>query len=397
MTDRASPRFYLAIGATTAAAHIGNNFTTFLIGGLIDGRGFTPLQMGAWSMAETLAYAAAMFGIAPRVASLSPRRLMLVASAVVVLAQFLAAASTGYATLTATRIATGLGFGLANTALNLAAARAAHPARAISVGIALQTLVYAAINVALPIAGARYGVAGMFVALGALSALFMLPGLLLPGAAGASAGIVGETAPAAQRAMLGGDGARLLAAMALFTYGSLSVWPFMERAAHAIAIPATTFGRYQSVATLASALGSLALAASVSRLRRAVPLAGALALCGAACATLTTTGQPWLFAAALTMFNVAWFTTYPLILGIGYSTDPSGRLAVLCTAVWLAMTSLGSLTTGAIAQIVGGYTPVGPIGLALCLAAAAVAWPLARRLDERPRGLASDVPLPTED
>jgi predicted MFS family arabinose efflux permease len=395
MRDRAaapSRRFYLAVGAATAAAHIGNNFSTFLIGGLIDARGFTPLQMGAWSMAETLAYAAAMFGIAPRVASLSPRRLMLAASALVVLAQLVAAAGPAYVLLTATRVATGLGFGLINTALNLAAARAAHPTRALAIGIALQTFIYAAVNVALPLAGTRYGVAGMFVALAALSALFALPGLLLSG--GGRTREAADGRAAASRMVLDRDGARVLVAMALFTYGSLAVWPFMERAAHAIAIPATAFGRYQGIATLASALGSLVLAAAVSRLRRAVPLTAALAFCGAACATLTTTEQPLLFAAALTIFNVAWFTTYPLIMGIAYATDPAGRLAVLCTAVWLAMTSLGSLTTGAIAQIFDGYTPVGPLGLALCLAAAAVVWPLARRLDGHPRAVPSDAPPP---
>jgi len=50
--------------AATGAAHIGNNFTTYLVGGLIDRYGFTPIQLGAWSMAETLAYAAAMFLVA---------------------------------------------------------------------------------------------------------------------------------------------------------------------------------------------------------------------------------------------------------------------------------------------------------------------------------------------
>jgi len=370
-------RLFLAIGAATAAAHIGNNFTTYLIGGLVDRYGFTPIQMGAWSMAETLAYAAAMFLVAPRVAGLSPRRLFFAASLLVICAQFVSATLVSYPLLLAGRLATGLGFGLANTALNLAAARMQHPARAISVGIACQTILYAVVNILLPMVGARHGVAGMFAALGLLSAALALGGGLLPVAPVRSAG----PEPSQPPAPLDADSLRVLIAMALFTFGSLAIWPFMERAAHAIALSAVEFGRFQSAATLASAFGNLLLAAGVAKLRRAQPLAVALLACGGACAALTTAQAPLLFAAALLVYNVSWFITYPLLLGIAYAVDRSGRLSVLCSAVWLAMMSLGSLATGVIAQVAGGYTPVGPLGFAFCLAGIAAIWPLARRLD----------------
>jgi predicted MFS family arabinose efflux permease len=366
----------LGIGVATAAAHIGNNFTTYLIGGLIDRYAFSPLQMGAWSMAETLAYAAAMFLVAPRVATLSPRRLLVAASLLVVVAQFVSAGLSSYPLFLVGRIATGLGFGLANTALNLAAARTAHPARAISIGIACQTFLYAAINIGLPLAGARWGVSGMFLALGALSAIFALAAGLLPRRPG---GV--EDRAETLSFHIGPDGVRVLFAMALFTFGSLAIWPFMERAAHAIGILAPRFGRYQSLATVASAFGNLALAAWVARMRRTGPLALALLTCGIACAALTTIGAPFGFAVALIVYNASWFVTYPLLLGIGYGVDPTGRLAVLCSAVWLAMMSLGSLVTGGIAQIFGGYVPVGPMGLCFCTAALATIWPLVRRLD----------------
>ena len=76
-TSKAGSRsLLLGVGAATAAAHIGNSFTTYLIGGLMDRFGFTPLPMAAYSMVETLCYAAAMFLVAPRVAASSPRLLM---------------------------------------------------------------------------------------------------------------------------------------------------------------------------------------------------------------------------------------------------------------------------------------------------------------------------------
>lgn len=366
------------IGAATAAAHIGNNFTTYLVGGLIDRFGFSPIQMGAWSMAETLAYAGAMFLVAPRAQSVSARTLAVVATLLVIAAQLSSAWLAGFAPLLAGRAVTGFGFGLMNSAVNLAAGRTDHPARAISAGIALQTVLFAAINIGLPIVGVEHGVAGMFIALAGLSALLGTFALLLPATTGAPPSATGE--PRAH-SPIGRDGWRVLIAMALFAFGSLAIWPFMERAAHAIGLPATQFGRYQSLATLLSALGNVALVAIVARLPRTAPLVLALATCGVACALLTTVPSAPAFAGALILYNVSWFITYPLLLGLAYATDASGRLAVLTTGTWLLSQSLGSLGAGVIAQAFGGYWPIGPLGLGFCIIAIAAAWPLARRID----------------
>ena len=387
---RAQTTVIIGIGAATGAAHIGNNFTTYLVGGLIDRYGFTPIQMGAWSMAETLAYAAAMFVVAPRAQAVSARTIGLVATIVVVAAQLLSAATAVYALLLAGRVATGFGFGLINSAVNLAAGRTAHPARAISAGIAFQTLLFAAVNIGLPMVGASYGVDGMFIALAGLSATLGLGTLLLPTADGLKPG---KTPTRATVAPIGRDGFRVLTAMALFAFGSLAIWPFMERAAHAIGLSATAFGQYQSVATLMSALGNLTLVAVVARLPRAWPMALALGICGIACALLTTVSIPLAFAAALIVYNVSWFITYPLLLGLAYSTDATGRLAVMTTGTWLLFQSFGSLGAGIIAQTFGGYGAIGPLGLGACLIAIATAWPLARRFDSEHR-TAVLAPLP---
>jgi len=370
----AVPLMVLGLGMATAAAHLGNNFTTFLIGGLIDRFGFTPIQMGAWSMAETLAYAAAMFVIAPRVAHLSPRSLMVASGVLVSAAQFLSASLASYGPLFVCRIGTGVGFGLANTALNLAAGRTAAPARAISAGIAIQTMLYALVNIGLPMIGARFGVGGMFSALAALSAALTLSAVALP-----SRPIVPASPEPVVTGTITSDGWRVLIAMGLFTFGSLEIWPFIERAAHAIGISAVTYGRYQSIATVMSMLGNLALAATNIR-RRAGPLVVAsLVICSAATAALTTATSGTAFAVALIVYNASWFVSYPLLLGISYGVDSTGRLAVICSAVWLLMMSLGSLATGVAAQLLGAYRTVGPIGMLICLGAIAVIWPLAGR------------------
>jgi len=384
-TTRRDPgRVLLAIGAATAAAHIGNNFTTYLIGGLIDHYGFTPIQMGAWSMTESLAYAAAMFLLAPRAATLSPRTLGIAAGLLVIAAQVAASATAVYPLLVLTRVITGVGFGIANAAVNLAAGRTASPARAISLGITVQTAIYAAVNIGLPIVGQARGVGGMFLALALLSALLLIASLALPrgGALKPEPGRVPRSTASPP------DQARVLVAMALFTFGSLAIWPFMERAGHAIGITAVEFGRFQSLATLASAFGSLLLALVVARLARDIALLVSLLTCGLCCWTLTHTEGSTIFAVALVGYNVSWFMTYPLLLGIGFAVDQSGQLAVRCSAVWLLMMSLGSLTTGVLAQLLGGFAPAGGLGLAFCAAAIVAAWPIARRAD---RAIAGDL------
>ena len=368
----------IGIGAATAAAHIGNNFTTYLVGGLMDRFGFTPFAMGAWNMAETLSYAAAMFLVAPRARGLDARVLAMIASAVVIAAQAGSALTGAYPLLFAARIGTGLGFGLMNSALNLAAGRTGNPARWISLGIAVQTLLYSAIAIAVPMIGRDYGAGGMFFGLAGISVVLGLGALLLPGGTGAVEADAGGSAP------IGAEGWRVLVAMALFSFGSLAIWPFIERTAHAIGIPATQFGLYQSAAVLASAVGNAGLAVVIGRLPRAWPLAAALGLCAAMCGLLTTVGSAGAFGAAFVVFMVSWFLTYPLLIRLAYAQAAGERLAVMTSGTWLLSQSLGSLAAGAMAQGFGAYPLIGPVGGVICALAIAAALPVARRLDRQP-------------
>lgn len=367
----------IGIGAATAAAHIGNNFTTYLVGGLIERFGFSPLQMGAWNMAETLSYAAAMFLVAPRARAMDARLLALLATVLVAVSQAGSAFAGDYALLFLGRIGTGFGFGMMNSAVNLAAGRADHPARWISLGIAFQTVLYTFVAIAVPRIGAAHGVTGMFLALAGLAVVLGMMTLLLPGGKDASP----EGQDATPNRPIGTAGLQIIAAMALFAFGSLAIWPFIERTAHAIGIPATQFGIYQSMAVLASALGNAGLALIINRLSRFWPLAAALGTCGLTCALLTTVQGEAAFAAAFVAFMVSWFLTYPLLLGLTYAHDDSGRLAVMTTGSWLLAQSVGSLAAGGIAQLFGGYTLIGPIGGVICLLAIIMAMPVARRLD----------------
>jgi predicted MFS family arabinose efflux permease len=375
----------LAIGCASSGAHIGNNFTTYLIGGLVDRYGFSPVQMGAFATAETLAYAGALFLAAPRVASLSARTIAIAASVLVVASQAICLLTGFYPLLLATRLAAGFGFGLMNCAVNLAAGRTGQPTRAIAAGIALQTLLFAAVNIGLPQVGVRYGIDGMFLALALLSAVLGLGALLLPAERGAAPAAVASAGPAP----IDRQGVLTLTAMALFTFGSMAIWPFMERTAHAIGMSAVEFGHYQSFATLMSAVGSFTLMFLASRLRRSVALAVSLLICGAASALLTTTSQAPVLGLALVLYNVSWFITYALLVGLAFAVDSTGRLAVTASGTWLLSQSAGSLAAGMIAQAFGSYGPIGPLGLIACVAGVLITWPVARRAERQGRVLAA--------
>ena len=184
------------------------------------------------------------------------------------------------------------------------------------------------------------------------------------------------------------QGMMTLTAMALFTFGSMAIWPFMERTAHAIGMSAVEFGHYQSFATLMSAAGSFALMLVAARLRRSLALAASLLICGSASALLTTTGHAPMLGLGLVLYNVSWFITYALLVGLAFAVDPTGRLAVTASGTWLLFQSLGSLAAGMIAQAFGGYTPIGPLGLIACVVSILIVWPVARRVERQGRPLA---------
>jgi hypothetical protein len=373
----------IAIGCASSAAHVGNNFTTYLIGGLVDRYGFSPVQMGAFAMTETLAYACALFLAAPRVARLSARTIGITASSMVVAAQGICLFTPLYPLLLATRLVAGFGFGLMNCGVNLAAGRTGEPTRALSAGIALQTLLFAAINIGLPRVGASHGIEGMFAALSLLSAVLGFGALLLPAGRGAASAAPANATPA----RIEMQGMMTLTAMALFTFGSMAIWPFMERTAHAIGMSAVEFGHYQSFATLMSAAGSFTLMFLASRVRRSLLLAASLLICGSASALLTTTSHAPMLGVGLVLYNVSWFITYALLVGLAFAVDPTGRLAVTASGTWLLFQSLGSLGAGMIAQAFGGYSPIGPLGLIACLVAILIVWPVARRVERQGRML----------
>lgn len=357
----------LAVAAASAAAHIGINYTPYLVGGLTDHYGYGAVAMGFFASAETFAFAGAMFLFAPAAHRFRPRRMAIMASMLIAMTQASSWIGGLLPLLLLGKLLTGFGYGTLNTAVNVAAGRSAQPARLISIGIALQVLLFTVMNVTIPMIGAAYGVGAMFIALGTISGSLALGMLALPDGT--------ETAPSAPRAPLPPmkpGGWPVLAAMALFAFGTMAIWPFMERAAHAIGLPATTFGRYQALAMFLSSGSNFVLTALLAKGPRRWLLEAALITCGTMCAILTTVNSELVFAIALQLYNTSWYVVYPLLLGLAYAHDPHGRLAVRTTGTWLVAQSCGSLAAGFVAQATQGYGLVGCLGMITCAIAVVI-------------------------
>jgi len=361
----------LGIAAVSGAAHIGINYTQYLVGGLIDRYGFGQFLMGCFASIESFAFAGAMFLFAPRAQMFRPRRMAICASAVIALAQIACAWTAFWPLLLLSRVATGFAYGTLNTAVNVAAGRTSQPSRAISVGISLQVVLFAVMNWTIPTIGKQGGVGAMFIALGLISGTLAFGMLPLPDTVEAGAGgqVQHEVPP------IKPGGWPVLAAMALFAFGTMAIWPFMERAAHAINLPATTYGLYQGLAMALSCLSTFALTMVLAKGPRRWLLEVALMTCGTMCAVLTTVNSQLVFAIALQLYNISWYITYPLLLGLAYAHDPHGRLAVRTTGTWLVAQSLGSLAAGYVAQETAGYGLIGCLGMVTCaIAVGIVIW-----------------------
>ncbi len=361
----------LGIAAVSGAAHIGINYTQYLVGGLIDRYGFGQFLMGCFASIESFAFAGAMFLFAPRAQAFRPRRMAIIASVSIAVVQIGSAWTASWPLLLASRVITGFAYGTLNTAVNVAAGRTSQPSRAISVGISLQVVLFAVMNWTIPTIGKQGGVGAMFIALGLISGTLALGMLPLPD--GVEAGEGGQASHDVPPIAPGGW--PVLAAMALFAFGTMAIWPFMERAAHAINLPATTYGLYQGLAMALSCLGTFALTMVLAKGPRRWLLEIALMTCGTMCAVLTTVNSQLVFVIALQFYNVSWYITYPLLLGLAYAHDPHGRLAVRTTGTWLVAQSLGSLAAGYVAQETAGYGLIGCLGMVTCaIAVGIVIW-----------------------
>jgi MFS family permease len=369
---------WLALGAIDTAAHSSNTLAPFVVGAIIEELHFAPSRMGLWSTVETLFYALAMFALASRVARLSLRHIAAGAALLTAAAQILSGYTASYALLLLLRVGTGIGFGVLNTALNTYAARTKTPDRAVSVAMAIQTALFTGMGFVMPIAGRWAGRQGMFIALGGL-VLLMGPLMLFAPRQKLTGTVLVKTKvpwPPAREIVL------MLTTIGLFTFGTLSIWPFTDRLGHSVGLTAQQFGELNSVSCFLGFFGSISVGWLGAKFGRTIPTVLFLLISGIACVVQSAPPGAAAFVVAFVVNYVLWFVIYPFLIGAACAIDPVGRLASLCTATWLLSQSAGNLLAGVLGDS-GRYWITGVMALACCIVASvlftALSWPIDRR------------------
>nr|WP_246781329.1 MFS transporter [Rhodoblastus sphagnicola] len=360
-----------------------NSLGPFVVGGLIEELHFSATRMGVWSMTEMLAYAAAMFLLTPRAGRLSLPALACVAALLAATGQILSAVLDSYVLLVLLRVATGTGFGLLNTAVNVFAARTKNPDQAISFAMAIQTALFAAMGFALPKAGELAGRPGMFLALGVF-VLALIPFMLLQPSGAPGRRPAPGLAPSRQPWPSLRHSLPMLAATALFTFGSLAIWPFTERIGLAAGIDRAGFGALTSLSNVLGFVACVGGGLLGARFGRTGPALLFLLASGAACFVQAAPPNAQAFAIAFVANYALWFLAYPALIGAACALDPVGRLPTLCTASWLLSQAAGSVLAGA-AGDAGNYAAIGWLGLICCAGAAAVFLCVSLPLDRAAR------------
>jgi predicted MFS family arabinose efflux permease len=372
---------WFALGAIDTAAHSSNTLAPFVVGAIIGELHFAPSRMGVWSTVETLCYAFAMFVLAPRVARLSLPHVATGAALLTAAAQILSGFTDSYTILLLLRVGTGLGFGVLNTALNTYAARTKTPDRAVSVAMAIQTALFTGMGFLMPIAGLVAGRKGMFVTLGLL-VLALIPFMILaPSSSRSSVGVIREAQKKSLPWPPGYQIALLLGTMALFTFGTLSVWPFTDRLALSVGIHAKEYGELNSISCFLGFFGSISVEWLRVKFGRTAPTVFFILISGIACVAQSAPPNALWFVVGFVVNYVLWFIVYPFLIGTACAVDPAGRLATLCTATWLVSQSLGNVIAGIMGDS-GRYWMTGIMALICCVLASALFVMVTRSLQK---------------
>ena len=204
-----------------------------------------------------------------------------------------------------------------------------NPTRAFGVKLLGEVLLGAAVLAVVPVfVLPRYGLGGMlavFAALalaGTLSAPYIKRKAPIPADMSGLAG--GGQLPV--RAMAG------LAALFAFTVGQSAVWSFAERRASVDGIEGEAIGFALSAAAAAGGLGSFVAAWLSNRLGSLRPLAAAALMHMMSLVLFLFGGNPWLFAAAATLFMFAWLFALPYMASAISAADGTGRATSLVAA-----------------------------------------------------------------
>jgi predicted MFS family arabinose efflux permease len=331
------------IGVVHFVSHAGIAASPFIIGSLIDQRGYSPATAGMVSMAELGCFAAATALISARIGGMSVRRLALGAALVAALAGFGSAAVDGLASLVVLRGLAGAAGGLLYACVCAGAARTAKPNRTYAFGYAFTTVLYSTFY---PIVAAVIHVSGTRGAFGYVAAMLLLVTLILrwlPETQGTSA----APPPIDSTQRLRRDKMVLIATMATFCCGSVALWGYTERLGVAAGIPEQQVAWIQGSTNLLAIVGTLlpAWLIPLAGFRKTAVAAIVVTAVGCLGLGLAVGDVSYFFAMLLYFggFNAGYVTFMTYAASLDRSGSASTAVGASLLVIWAAGTGVGGL------------------------------------------------------
>jgi len=349
--------------------------TGFLVGGVIDGLGFSAIQAGVLGTSEMMAAAASSILVAPFMARISRVRIAVCGALLAASAQFASALLDSFGPLIGARLVAGVGSGLVLAAAIATAAAARNPDRVYGYAIGGYM---GAISLLTPLVAAlieAMGIAAGYAALGSLY-LLGLPALIHLGhAPGAAAVSRSEPLPLPRRELL-----LLLGIMILFGLGPGPTWAFMERLGVHIGLEVGRIGWILAVGFLCGSGGSLLAGALGARWGRTRPLVLGLLTLGAACLGFEFFSHEFVYGTMTMLFMLSYMFVQVFLLATIAAFDPSGRVGAAAAGSFVLLLGLGPVLGGLLITA-GSYATLGHFAIGLCSATALLILLFGRPLD----------------
>lgn len=339
----------------------------FMVGGTMDGLGLDSAQAGFLATLEFAALAVTTILLSARISFWQLQRLAVVGTLLIVGGQFGSALVHDYELLGAMRLLVGVGEACFLGMMNGLIAVSSKPDRNFGYILALSTCVEAIILVILPYAMDFGHHRGLYMALGLLLIVSILPILkLLPERLNKQQ-IQRQEASISWTILF----AYFVALALLFsTFGGISA--LTERIGLSVGLDSKAIGIGLGAFMVAQTVGAAFAGWFGTRFGRAMPFITGIMLCGIASLIITYSPNPIVYFCSLMLFGAFFMFTVTYVMGTAAAIDRSGRTAVATVGYIAIAYSIGPTLYGYI--VLGeAYSAAGlPAFVACSLAAATV-------------------------
>ena len=398
---RLSPsRMVWIVGLGSTLGLVSQTAGFWIVGAFVSSHRLDIQQASLLSTAEMVAIGIVTLALAPVIHRLPHKRVMMAAVLLALVAQLLSAVLPGFGALIATRIVSGIAFGVIYSVATALGAAAEDPQRAYAAAGWISLGTGSLWNPTVGYATEHFGVQGVLGAMSLYCVLLAVPLLFMSFATprpaqsgGADLSVAGKTP---LRAM---PIAGVMLIMALFALMTNGVYIFIDQVAERVGQTGTLFGARLTVSSLVSAGGVALLSWSVQRARsslhkaasspiaRAMPLALSMLAIGGSSLAFMVSPSAWQMYFWLTLWCVVYWAAYSLIMELAAIADPRGRVASVAGSMLILLGGAGSALAGYTAKHFG-MERFGLVALLGCAAAAACGIIVSRLLAATPKTVA---------